>query len=278
MLRGEAVVVACALCACGRLGFSDMPVVADGGDTKPDAGESTGPDADPSIDAPVGMGSYSVSESTAPYALLEGADTVPEFVPGSDEAMHPIALPFTFRFYGIDYTMLWVHTNGYVTFAPAPANPEPYRNDCPFDASPPDAMIASFWDDLFASKMIMPFGTIRYAITGSSPDRALAVEWHDVDAYYQAGGGNNFFSQGIRITQKIVLHERGVIELHYGPRTGSSTTKDCGTDRHVGCSATVGLRAPSSAVLQSIQCGTDLGAAAGFAPLVEGRLITFTPN
>lgn len=244
--------------------------------TKPDG--AVLPDADPTIDAPIGMGTYSITESTAPYTMLDGADVVPGFMPGTDEGLFDIALPFTFSYYGIAYDKVAVHMNGFISFGLPAANPEPYENDCPLDASGPDAIIAGFWDDLFASEMIMPFGTLRYAFTGSAPARALEVEWLDVDAYYHAGGGMNFFSQGIRITNKIVLRESGVIELHYGPRTGSSTPKDCGADRYVGCSATVGLRAPSSAVLQMIQCGGETGFAAGATPIIEGRLIIFSPQ
>jgi hypothetical protein len=275
MSRGTGLVIACALCACGRVGFGAGDELTTETE-KPDAAPL--PDADPTIDAPVGMGSYAISESTEPYMLLDDGIVFPDFVPGSDEALLALAMPFTFTFYGVPYDALSVHVNGYVSFGAPAASPETYQNDCPIDASAPDAIIASFWDDLFASKMIMPFGTIRYAMTGDAPNRAVEIEWHHVDAYYRAGTGNNFFSQGIRITQKIVLHEGGVIDLHYGPRTQSSTTKDCGIDRHVGCSATVGLRAPSSAVTQTVQCGTDTGAAVDFAPLAEGRKITFTPR
>jgi hypothetical protein len=271
-MRSGVVIAACLLSACGRLGFGEeLPTT----DEKIDAAPII--DADPTIDAPIGMGSYGVTEMTTPYTLLDSAEVVPGFVPGDDEGFHPLPLPFTFTFYGIAYDTVSVSMNGYVSFGAPVASTESYVNDCPLDETPPDAMIASFWDDLFASKMIMPFGTLRYAITGTAPDRAVEIEWHDVDAYYHAGSGNNSFSQGIRITQKIVLHESGVIDLHYGPRSGSTTAKDCGTDRYIGCSATVGLRAPSNSVRQMIQCGNDLGVKVSFAPLADGRLIRFTP-
>ena len=273
MLRGAAAVSCALLCACGRFGF-DTPNATS--EEKPDAAETI--DADPTIDAPIGMGSYTVTETSMPYVALDTADVAPAFAPGDDEALYTLELPFTFRYYGIDYTKVSISINGYVAFGAPAASPETYLNDCPIDGSAPDAMIAVFWDDLFASKMIMPYGVVRFAIAGATPNRALEVEWHDVDAYYHAGGGNNFFSQGIRITQKVVLHETGVIDLHYGPRTGSSETKDCGTQRYVGCSATVGLRAPSSSAKQTVQCGTELGFTGGAQPLVKDRMITFTPQ
>jgi len=267
----RAVATLALLGACGRIGF-DGNLAAE--QAKPDASTL---DADPTIDAPIGTGSYAITESSAPYALLDGADIVPGFTSGADDEIYELALPFSFTYYGIPFAKISIDMNGYVAFGATSAPPETYQNDCSLDTSGPDALIAVFWDDLFASQAVMPFGTLRYAITGTTPTRAVEIEWHDVDAYYRAGGGNNYFSQGIRITQKIVLHESGVIDLHYGPRTASSTAKDCGVERHVGCSATVGLRAPSSAVLQTVQCGTETGFAAGAAPLVEGRLITFTP-
>ena len=267
MGRAVGIAALALVAACGRMGFDEQP---QDDISKPD--ESSRVDADSTIDSPIGMGAYTLTESMAPYTVLDGVPALADFVPGEDERVHALALPFTFTFYGIAYDNVSVHTNGYITFGP-PA-PATYGNDCPLDTSGPDAMIAVFWDDLFASKMIMPFGTIR-AVTSPA---SVEIEWHDMDAYYRAGDGNNFFSQGMRTTQKIVLHPAGKIDLHYGPRTGSTTTKDCGTNRYVGCSATVGLRAPSSAVLHTVQCGTELGPQAGFAPLVEGRLLRFTPS
>jgi hypothetical protein len=74
-----------------------------------------------------------------------------------------------------------------------------------------------------------------------------------------------------------VLHENGVIELDYGPRTPPVYDKDCGLDRHRGCSATVGIEASGGVNAITHQCGTSAGAVPPFTPIDEGLRITFTP-
>ena len=265
---GGRLLVLVLVAACGRVGF-DPPQAAE---AKPDAAPVI--DADPTIDAPIGVGSYAIAESSSPYVTLEAAPVVPGFEAGSDDGLYELPLPFTFLYYGIPYTSISISTNGYATFGAPVANIDSYTNDCPLDATTPDALIAVFWDDLFASSATAPLGTIRYT---TAPGR-VDIEWRDLDAYYHAGAGQNSFSQGIRVTHTLVLHDTGVIEMHYGPRTGSSTNKDCGVDRHRGCSATIGLRAPSSSVIQPVQCGTEIGPQDPYTAITEGRLITFTPR
>jgi hypothetical protein len=269
VLRLVAMVVL--LAGCGRFGFSGEEGVG-----KPDGDVPI--DADPTIDAAQGVGDYAVTDTMAPYALL--TSPTPIVVPGvgADDELFPLSLPFTFTFYGIPYASVQVATNGYLTFGNAPSGAENYDNECPLDTTPPDATIAVFWDDLYASPMTTPYGSIGYVVTGAAPDRSVAIEWRDMDAFYNAGSGGNNFTQILRITQMVVLHETGAIELHYGPRTVPQRDHDCGLTRHEGCSATVGLEAPGTTMTKLVQCGTATGAKISYAPLVDGRLITFTPQ
>jgi hypothetical protein len=106
----------------------------------------------------------------------------------------------------------------------------------------------------------------------------LTVEWANLDAYYAAGGGGNSFLQGIRVTHQVTIHETGVIEMHYGPRTPPvDKQKDCGADRHRGCSATIGLEAPASTAFKQVQCGSAAGPGPGYAPIDADHMIVFTP-
>lgn len=262
------------------MGFDPVtppPVGGDGGTVKTLDDAMLGMPAD-TPDGPLGMGSYTVTDTTMPYTVLATPTTVPGFALLADDEAYPLALPFPFTFYGISYTTMSVSMNGYVTFAGAPTAVESRDNDCPAFDGVPDATIAVFWDDLYASDKA-PVGALGYAVTGSAPDRALVIEWRDLDAFYQSGSGNNAFTQGIRVTQSITLHENGVIELHYGPRTPpTSPNQDCGPNRHLGCSATVGLERPGAAMGALVQCGTATMLGAGWKATTEGRLITFTPQ
>ncbi|MBA3459723.1 MAG: hypothetical protein H0T46_07165 [Deltaproteobacteria bacterium] len=283
------------LAGCGRWGFA-QPLDASAGDEGTDAvaeialdadtdAEAPKPDAAPMADAapmpdsPAGMGMYSVAATTVPYTPLAGGTAVPGFVVPADDDSYALALPFTFTFYGIMYSSVNISANGYVTFEAPVTGAEAMMNDCPLDGTAPGATIAVFWDDLYASAAVMPFGTLTYAVTGTAPNRRLTIEWRDFDAFYLAGSGNNAFTQGVRITQSLALREDNVIEMHYGPRTPpSAASKDCGADRHRGCSATVGLEASGSTLFTPVQCGTALGPGPGYAPIDEGKHLVFTPS
>ena len=282
-MRGAVLLVL--VVGCGRLGFGEPPANTPPIDSASDAPGIIKPDApppidaDPTIDAAQGTGSYQIAQANAPYAALEGAVPVPGFAPGTaDDENFMLVLPFAFTFFGITYTTVTVSVNGYVTFGAPVTASDSFTNDCPLDGTSPDATIAVFWDDLLSNPNA-PIGTLATATAGAAPDRTFSIEWRDLDAWYQAGGGNNAFNQDLRVTQTLVLHETGVIEIHYGPRTPPrDASKDCGPQRHLGCSATVGLEAPGSTVTQLVQCGTAAGPLAGFQPTIEGRLITFTPQ
>ncbi len=271
------------LAACGRFGFSGSG--GDGGATNDgtdDAVVTVGKaDAPPMVDSGAtiddlpGMGGYTLTTGSAPYVPLAGT-TVPGFALAADDDNYQFALPFTFPFYRVPYTTLTISVNGYVTFDPPVVGADTEYNDCPLDATPPGAMIAIFWDDLYAST-VAPTAGLSYAVTGTAPDRMLAIEWLDMDAYYVVG--SNAFTQGVRVTHTLVLHESGTIEMHYGPRSPPAyPNKDCGADRHRGCSATVGLEAPGSALFDNVQCGTAAGPGPGYMPIDEGLLLTFVPQ
>lgn len=231
-------------------------------------------DAGLAIDSLPGFGGYTLTDSTAPYTLLAGTP-VPGFAVAADDENYSMALPFAFKLYGIAYSSLTISMNGFVTFDAPVTGAETQLNDCPLDATPPGAMIALFWDDLYANS-VAPVGALSYRFDGATPDRRLTIEWRDMDAYYPAG--MNSFTQGVRVTQALVLHETGTIEMHYGPRTPPQyPNKDCGADRHRGCSATVGLEASGSQLFDNLQCGTAAGPGPGYTPLDEGRLFTLVP-
>jgi hypothetical protein len=263
------------LAGCGRYGFD--PAADTSGTTimKPDGAPLAG-DGGVAIDSPQGFGTYVLTDTTAPYVPLSGS-VVPGFVVLADDENYAMALPFTFPFYGIDYTSLTISMNGYVTFDPPVTGADTQVNDCGLNATPPGATIAVFWDDLYANNTAPSTGALSYLVAGAAPDRTLTIEWRDMDAYYPAG--TNSFTQGVRVTHEVVLHETGTIEMRYGPRSPpTSPNKDCGSDRHRGCSATIGLEASGSQLFDNVQCGTSAGPGPGYTPIDEGHMFTFVPS
>jgi hypothetical protein len=267
-MRGSIALMLC--CSC-RIGFD---AVDDGGFQKPlsEHDAANGPDSPP------GSGSYTLVDTNAEYVGLGDMPAITGFQPDDDSENYQVTLPFPFVFYQVSYNMMTVNLNGYVTFTTPLTGLATGENDCPFTTAAPDAMIAVFWDDLWASTFVTPSSTIVTAVAGSAPDRTFTVEWRDMDAFYLQGG--SWWSQDIATTQQLVLHESGAIDLHYGPRQVLANFKDrdCGLDRHRGCSATIGLEGAGGGPVHLVQCGTASGPMAGYTPIDEGRLLRFTPQ
>jgi hypothetical protein len=277
-VRGNYVLGLAVLAACGRWGFDAPGTDAQpgGGDDDAAFDDSLGAqDAD--VDGTPGPG-YTVVTGTSTYPGLPGAVTVPGFAITADDESYAMTLPFAFTLYGTSYSTININVNGFVTFGPSPTGLDAYVNDCPLDATTPAATIAVFWDDLFSNTITPPSGSLTYAQDLAAGDPWFAVEWRDLDAYFQAGGGNNHFEQNMRVTQQLVLHASGVIEMKYGPRTAPTLDRDCGLQRHRGCSATIGIEAAGDSPTRTVQCGNDLNAlSAGFMLIDANRTLTFTP-
>ena len=86
-----------------------------------------------------------------------------------------VELPFTFKFYGIEYDELTICTNGWISFGET--NMESFRNYELPGAGGPSPMVAVFWDDLKTTS-----GGDVFAY--SSPDNDFyIVEWSDVRTF-----------------------------------------------------------------------------------------------
>lgn len=146
-----------------------------------------------------------------------------------DNHYYPIALPFTFNFYGAGYTNLAVATNGTVYFQDSDLGlgntPIPSSNGYGVNT-----YIAHFWDDLY----VRP-GSVYYEVQGSAPNRRMVIEYYHVSGYGSPDYG----------TWEVVLYENsGSILLQY-------QDVDFGTAYYDnGASATVGIQNTTSQGLQ----------------------------
>ncbi|MFZ5433710.1 MAG: carboxypeptidase regulatory-like domain-containing protein, partial [Calditrichota bacterium] len=97
-----------------------------------------------------------------------------------DDAGATLTLPFTFRFYGVDYTSVWVCSNGFLSFS---TTSTAYSNAA-LPSATIGAAICPFWDDLNSST-----GDISYYYHAA--ENAFIVEWHEVP-HYSSGGPETF--------------------------------------------------------------------------------------
>jgi hypothetical protein len=120
-----------------------------------------------------------------------------------DNCSQMIPIGFTFTFYGVDYTDLYVGSNGYLTFDIGANNDVPQL--LPAINLPP--AIFGFWRSLDTEG-----GTVYYSTIGSAPHRQLVVSFNKVPY------GNN-----AQVTMQFVLSETSNnIELFYLEWTGAT--------------------------------------------------------
>ena len=87
-----------------------------------------------------------------------------------------IDLPFTFKFYGVDYDEITVNSNGWIAFGHSEM--ESFRNYSIPGAGGPSPMVAAFWDDLKTSSGGDVFGYV------DPDDEFVIIEWSDMRTYY----------------------------------------------------------------------------------------------
>ncbi|MFH0901264.1 MAG: hypothetical protein V2A73_11610, partial [Pseudomonadota bacterium] len=206
-------------------------------------------------------------DTTSTYVALDGTSTRIDAPNNQLGDSWSVDLPFSFDFFGSTKTATTkvnVSENMYLTFAAIPAGTDAYDNDCPMNSTAPNDLIALFWDWGFispgaASGFPEPAGEVRTQTQGEAPNRRFAVEFKNFDLIYTNRGTP--YLQGFRVSQQVILHENGDVELRYGPRTNTGALdQDCGTDRHLGCSASVGLESSTGGDIDQAQCGTATSA------------------
>ena len=93
------------------------------------------------------------------------------------DAVELVTLPFTFSFYGIDYTQITVCSNGFIALG-ATQNAD-FRNGLLPGANGPNPMIAAFWDDLHIPDL--GGGIYKYY---DSALHSLIIEWYNLENSY----------------------------------------------------------------------------------------------
>ncbi|HYE95772.1 MAG TPA: M36 family metallopeptidase [Rubricoccaceae bacterium] len=138
--------------------------------------------------------------------------------PSSDDSEVTVALPFTFEYYGTPYTSVKMSSNGYVLFGGGQATE--YFNDPIPTSSPPNNLVAAFWDDLYPPA------------SGSQTDH-----------YYDAANSRYIFQwtnmalyadNSMRMTFQIILNSSGAMEFMYNTLNGDVTSATVGIENAAG--------------------------------------------
>ncbi len=168
--------------------------------------------------------------------------------PNDDDGTVTLPLPFTFSFFGTDYTELDIGTNGLLSFDIGNACNRQYNwnhfpiphddADCIADGWGGNPLIASWFDDLNPGEC----GDIYYDTIGSAPNRRFVVQFHDVCHFHsQPGEGVTF--------ETILFEGSSDIKVQYLDAFFGTGTSDI-QEGNYGGTATTGISLDGSAGLQ----------------------------
>lgn len=146
------------------------------------------------------MATYSYSTITYSASTLSSPTVL---ALSDDSASAAITIGFTYNFYGIDYTTLYVGSNGLVTFGAARSNAVTTLGP---NSGYPYAVLAG--SDLVPSGSIQP----KYQLLGTSPNRIFVVDFTSIP-FYDSNTGNA--STSVFATFQIKLYETtNIAEIH----------------------------------------------------------------
>ncbi len=175
-----------------------------------------------------------------------------------DDCSFPRNLPFTFRFFGVNYTSTFVGTNGYFTFNQSDTT---FTETLPAFNSLP--RISAFFDDLFGGRSAV--GAVY--VNDQIPGRFIVT--HDRVPHFSALGSNTLQIQ-LYQDGRIVFAYRGITSLTTGAITGitpgpnsPSQQLDYSTNRNIDTPA-------GTAVYEFFTAGSPFD--------LDNSFVIFTPN
>jgi NH3-dependent NAD+ synthetase len=159
---------------------------------------------------------YSVAP--VPYGPIDISAVGTDVPLSDDQVSGALPIGFSFDFFGNTYTDFYISSNGFITFSSGQPSGCCTGQVLP-NASTPNNLIAFAWEDLDPGNGGQPtMNVVRYATTGTAPNRVLVVEFFNVDHF---SAGNNVYSH-------LHLYETSnQIEMHLTsmPSDGGSHTQ-----------------------------------------------------
>jgi hypothetical protein len=183
-------------------------------------------------------GDYQAIAVAYDFEDISGTGTVITELKNVDFASVPIPIGFTFPFYGVGQTIVFVSTKGLLTFGNA--NTSFINSD--LTTSPAEAAIAAYWDDLCVC--FRPSANVYYQVSGSGPDQHLTIQWDQI-SYWNFDDNSGMDT----ITFQAQLFADGRIRFNYQDLIlGGSTAGNSGRQATVGIKG-AGVQGPDRLLL-----------------------------
>lgn len=209
------------------------------------------------------VSSYAFAESTEAYAQITGTTST---ATGDDGEQNALPIGFNFNFGGTIYNTFSISTNGIIKLGGNIVDgvDNHWGNGLTNAAQVNKPLIAVFWDDNHLGS-----GTIRYAVTGSSPNQVLTINWHNTKI---GGGGNN---GGADVSTIIRLYETtNVIEMVYSTpfTTANTVTASVGLND---ATSFLSVTPAATSTVSSVTANNAINATV--MANLAGKKLTFTP-
>ncbi len=143
-------------------------------------------------------GNYLCSNLSTSYTTIRYTGTSLTTDTYMDDGRYAFTIPFTFRYYGTNFTGGWFCTNGWVSFGADPGTNDYFNGTLPNTAMP-NAALYPFWDDLVYDQSTFSDARILYQTTGSSPNRVFILEFHQFRYVGTGSSGDHRGSYQVRL-------------------------------------------------------------------------------
>jgi hypothetical protein len=188
------------------------------------------------LGALVGSGIYAASAVPFGFEDISATGTVIAGLTGVDDVSVSIPVGFNFPFYGTSHTSVFVSSNGLLTFSTG----NTAFTNADLTASPAQAAIAAFWDDLHTGGGAAG-SNVYFQVLGSGPGQHLTIQWNQVRFF--TGG-----TAGDTITFQAQLYADGRVQLNYLDLVSGAAAGNNGASASVGIKA-AGTQGPDRLLL-----------------------------
>jgi len=161
-----------------------------------------------------------VCSVSVPYFWDDISATGTEIALADDEVSDPIPVGFTFKFFGVSYSELFVSSNGFLTVLPGQDSGCCSGASIP-QAADPNGIIAGWWEDLYPPAG----GSITYETLGVAPNRFFVVQFNSIE-HFLAGNPTWF--------EFKVFEGTNFIEVHYLAAPSDAGTHSAGVENQSG--------------------------------------------
>ncbi|RLF70215.1 MAG: hypothetical protein DRN55_08795, partial [Thermoplasmata archaeon] len=163
-------------------------------------------------------------EPKIPFIWIDATNGTDTGMNGDDTYV-TINLPFSFPYYGKQYTRIYPSSNGLIGLEYATT--QWWNRNIP--TTSPRGILAVYWDDLW---VYSSYGhKVYYMFGGTAPNRWVVIEWYHVCNLGYSGSSYEY-------TFEAILYESGLIVFsYYDTDTSASWYNN-------GASATVGINSP----------------------------------